>query len=313
MSTVLPFEDYAGSIEAYIATRPDMSGVRAYNHQMLDIFDSLRPLAGRSLLDIGASPHGFALEWALRKDVSSYTGIGLGIHESVEVARPHAPQIPSSGRPSLVETLRRLTATGQPTGETHQGSPAGKLPAECTGSLRNMDAEALRFESGQFDLIVSLSTFEHFFDGAKVLQEMHRVLRPGGSALISFQPVWTSSYGHHLHHVEPVAALIPPWAHLLWTADTMRQTFEGRWPEGLPMSLDDAIEWIYRSNEVNRIDVATIRRVFLESPFEIDWMTPLMDNDSDDKKVIANYLASVLPYSENELMTLGYSLLIHKS
>ena len=79
------------------------------------------------------------------------------------------------------------------------------------------------------------------------------------------------------------------------------------------MSLDDAIEWIYRSNEVNRIDVATIRRVFLESPFEIDWMTPLMDNDSDDKKVIANYLAAVLPYGENELMTLGYSLLIHKS
>ena len=163
MSTDPPFEDYAGSIEAYIATRPDMSGVRAYNHQMLDIFDPLRPLAGRSPGDIGASPHGFALEWALRKDVSSYTGIGLGIHESVEVARPLAPQTPSSGRPSLVETFRRLTGTGQPTGESHQGSPAGKLQVECTGSLRNMDAEALRFESGQFDLIGVAFNVRAFF------------------------------------------------------------------------------------------------------------------------------------------------------
>jgi SAM-dependent methyltransferase len=273
------------------------------------IFDSLRPLSGTSILDVGASPHGFALEWALRKDVASYTGIGLGIHEPVDVARAGAPQIPSSGRPSLVTTLRRLTGAGQPT--SHESS-AGKRPAECIGTLRNMDAEALPFEAGQFDLIVSLSTFEHFFDGAKVLQEMHRVLRPGGSALISFQPVWTSSYGHHLHHVEPVAALIPPWAHLLWTADTMRLNFEGRWPEGLPMSLDEAIEWIYRSNEVNRIDVVTIHRMFLDSPFKIDWMTPLMDNESDDKKVIANYLASVLPYSSDELMTLGYSLMVDK-
>jgi SAM-dependent methyltransferase len=308
-STACPLDEYVGTIDAYIATRPDLVGVRAYNHQMLDIFDSLRPLRGKSILDVGASPHGFALEWALRKEAASYTGIGLGIHEPVDVVRTHEEPTPSPARPSLAESFRRLTGAGRTSADA---LPARRLAAEYIGTLRNMDAETLDFESGQFDLIMSLSTFEHFFDGARVLREMHRVLRPGGSALISFQPVWTSSYGHHLHHVEPVAALIPPWAHLLWTSDSMRSNFEGRWPDGLPMSLDEAIEWIYRSNEVNRIDVVTIRKMFLESPFEIDWMTPLMDNESDDKRVIANYVGSVLPFSTEELMTLGYSLLAHK-
>jgi SAM-dependent methyltransferase len=309
MSTERPFEEYVGSIDEYMTTRPDLVGVRAYNHQMIDIFDSLRSLNGKSLLDVGASPHGFALEWALRKDVSSYTGIGLGIHEPVDVLRAHAVPNPSQVRPSFAESIRLLTGSRRPSADAQ---PAGLLTTEGIGTLRNMDAENLGFESAQFDLILSLSTFEHFFDGSTVLREMHRVLRPGGSALISFQPVWTSSYGHHLHHVESVAALIPPWAHLLWTSDTMRTNFEGRWPEGLPMSLDEAIEWIYRSNEVNRIDVVTIRKMFLESPFRIEWMTPLMDSESGDKNVIANYLASVLPYSIEELMTLGFSLLMHK-
>lgn len=298
------FDDYVGTVDAYIGTRPDMAPVRAYNHQMIDILDSLRPIAAKSLLDVGASPHGFALEWALRKNVSGYTGIGLGVHETIEVVRENAIPEPVLRHASLGETFRRLA------GATQSVEP--QRTESTVGRLMQMDAETLRFEPETFDLIITLSTFEHFFDGARVLREMHRVLRPGGSALVSFQPVWTCSYGHHLHHVEPVAKLIPPWAHLLWTEQTMRQIFEGRWPDGLPMSLDAAVEWIYRSNEVNRIDVVRIRQMFLDCEFQIEWMTPLMDSEADDKKVIANYLASVLPYSAEDLMTLGFSLLLNR-
>ena len=180
------------------------------------------------------------------------------------------------------------------------------------GRLMSMNAEALALDADAFDLIISLSTFEHFFDGAQVLREMHRVLRPGGSILISFQPVWTCSYGHHLHHVEPVAKMIPPWAHLLWDEGQMHRIFDGRWPHGLPMSLEAAGEWIYRSSEVNRIDVVKIRDMFLSSDFEIEWMTPLMDSEADDRRVIANYLSRILPYSADDLMTIGYSLQLNK-
>jgi 2-polyprenyl-3-methyl-5-hydroxy-6-metoxy-1,4-benzoquinol methylase len=265
------FENYLATIENFNRSRPDMVPVGEYNHQMIDILNQLRPLKDKHLLDIGASPHGYALEWALHRSVASYTGIGLGIGETVEV--------------------------------NHKDS---------FGQLRYMNAEDLSFESETFDLIISLSTFEHFFNGSKVLQEMHRVLRRKGSVLINFQPVWTSSYGHHLHHVPSVAKIIPPWAHLLWNKETMRQVYNDKWPAEAQMSLEEAIEWIYQSDEINRIDVATIRNLFYASDFEIEWMTPLFDDESGDKRIIANYLAQALPYSAEDLMTLGYSVLLNK-
>jgi SAM-dependent methyltransferase len=63
----------------FTEARPDLKDVRGYNVQMLDIFSTLRPITGVSILDVGASPHGFALEHALRLGVAEYCGIGLGI------------------------------------------------------------------------------------------------------------------------------------------------------------------------------------------------------------------------------------------
>jgi len=264
-------DQYIETINAFNRTRPDMVDVRAYNHQMLDIFNGLRPLAGKRLLDVGASPHGYALEHALPIGVSEYVGIGLGI-------------------------------------SIHQRVRFG----DRLGQLLGMNAEALKFESNTFDLITSLSTFEHFFNGAQALREMHRVLKPGGSALISFQPIWTASNGHHLHHVPEVARLIPPWAHLLWSEDDMRRAYAGRWPAEAPMSLEAVIEWIYRSKEMNRVDILTLRNMFYASEFEIEWLTPLPDDDKADKRGIAKYLSQILPYSADDLLTKGFSLLLNK-
>ena len=269
--TSYTFENYVATIEQFNKMRPDMVAVGEYNHQMIDTLNDLHPLKGRHLLDIGASPHGYALEWALRRGVASYTGIGLGIGETIEVQ--------------------------------HQNR---------TGKLIQMNAENLTFDPETFDLIITLSTFEHFFNGDVVLQEMYRVLKPGGSVLVNFQPVWTSSHGHHLHHIPAVAKLIPPWAHLLWNEETMRHIYKDSWPANSHMSLEDAIEWIYNSNEINRVDVVTLRKIFSNSKFEIKWITPLLDNNADNKPIIADYLSKILPYTAEDLMTLGFSLLLDK-
>jgi hypothetical protein len=125
--------------------------------------------------------------------------------------------------------------------------------------------------------------------------------------------VWTSAAGHHLHHLEDVARLIPPWAHLLWTPATMRQILASRWPADATMSLDEAVVWMYESAEINRVDVVTLRRMFETGPFTIDWITPLREEDDGDKSRLAAYLATLLPYSAEELLTRGFSVMMRKA
>jgi ubiquinone/menaquinone biosynthesis C-methylase UbiE len=50
--------------------------------------------------------------------------------------------------------------------------------------VRNGDAAAMPFGDGSFDLIVCQAAFKNFVDPVGALDEMHRVLRPGGTAVI---------------------------------------------------------------------------------------------------------------------------------
>jgi hypothetical protein len=92
----------------------------------------------------------------------------------------------------------------------------------------------------------------------------------------------------------------------------MRRTLASRWPADATMSLDEAIAWIYERSEINRVDAGTLRRMFETAPFTIEWMTPLRDDDAHRSR-LADYLATVLPYSAEELLTLGFSILMRKA
>jgi ubiquinone/menaquinone biosynthesis C-methylase UbiE len=72
------------------------------------------------------------------------------------------------------------------------------------------DATALLFRDNFFDAILCINAFEHIPDPGKALAEIIRVLRPGGLAYISFDPVWTCDTGSHFFQRFP-----EPWAHLV--------------------------------------------------------------------------------------------------
>jgi SAM-dependent methyltransferase len=61
------------------------------------------------------------------------------------------------------------------------------------------------------DVVVLHDVMEHVSEPLALLKEARRVLRPGGSALVSFVP-WASPYGGHTWAVLPV-----PWGHLLYS------------------------------------------------------------------------------------------------
>lgn len=51
---------------------------------------------------------------------------------------------------------------------------------------RNEDIQALTFESETFDFVVSLDVLEHIPDSARATVELLRILKPGGTAILTF-------------------------------------------------------------------------------------------------------------------------------
>ena len=64
------------------------------------------------------------------------------------------------------------------------------------------------------DAIICIDSFEHFADPAGVLRTMADLLRPDGTAYVSFGPPWLHPYGGHSFSVFP-------WAHLVFTERTL--------------------------------------------------------------------------------------------
>lgn len=63
---------------------------------------------------------------------------------------------------------------------------------ESAGGIRNESVTRLTFADASFDIVISLDVLEHVPDFSHALAECHRVLRPGGSLLLSvpFRPEW---------------------------------------------------------------------------------------------------------------------------
>ncbi len=60
------------------------------------------------------------------------------------------------------------------------------------------DACSLPFKSGSFDLITCIGVLEYIKDWQLVLQEIHRLLIPGGQAIITLSPPHLLNYGRWL-------------------------------------------------------------------------------------------------------------------
>jgi SAM-dependent methyltransferase len=70
-------------------------------------------------------------------------------------------------------------------------------------------------EPASVDVVYSVDTVEHLSRPREILLDCHRVLRPGGSLLLHFQP-WLGPCGSHLEDIIPF-----PWANALFSMDTL--------------------------------------------------------------------------------------------
>lgn len=92
-------------------------------------------------------------------------------------------------------SVASFTSSGENTlgvagvGDTPSGSVDGALTAITLETCRrtavlNADSEHLPFDSQTIDVITCANSFHHYPRQARVIQEMHRVLRPGGRFIL---------------------------------------------------------------------------------------------------------------------------------
>jgi SAM-dependent methyltransferase len=266
--------EYRVSIDGYNSSQPNkalLDGIRAFNHDTVNELNKVRPLRDAFVLDIGASPHGYALERALAQSARLYVGVGLDI-----------------SRPQVV-----VGADGS------------------LGMLLKGDAASLPISSDTFDLVLSISTFEHVLDVDAVLSEIGRVLRVGGQALLTFEPIWSGAHGHHLHHFGECAKVVPPWSHLTHTPEQFRAAMADRWPEDAPISLGQAVKWVYFDRDINRLTVRDYRERFRQSGLDVEWMIDLKEPNPDESAAAKAAATTGLPV--DDLSTKGLSILLRKS
>lgn len=105
------------------------------------------------------------------------------------------------------------------------------------------------------DLIVCLDSFEHFADPAEALRQMHALLRPGGSLLLSFGGGWYHPRGGHSFSVFL-------WAHLLFSERALIQWRSRHKSDG-------ATRFSEIAGGLNQMTLRRFERLARESAFQI--------------------------------------------
>ena len=81
---------------------------------------------------------------------------------------------------------------------------AGQRHVEFLSDIRKIPDDSV-------DVVFSTDVFEHVMDLNQTLDELHRVLKPGGALISRFGPLFYSPYGCHFYW-----AKLYPWGHLLF-------------------------------------------------------------------------------------------------
>jgi SAM-dependent methyltransferase len=110
------------------------------------------------------------------------------------------------------------------------------------------------------DVITSIDSFEHFTRPDLVLEEMSRMLKPGGCVLFSFGPPWFHPKGGHFP--------LFPWAHLVLTEKALMQ-----WRSRF--KTDGARRFGEVTGGLNQMSLRKFERVVAGSPLKVETCEPV--------------------------------------
>ncbi|MDX2212958.1 MAG: methyltransferase domain-containing protein [Oculatellaceae cyanobacterium bins.114] len=140
------------------------------------------------------------------------------------------------------------------------------------GRLERGDICETFYPDNYFDVILSISAFEHIQNFEVALQEMHRILKPGGRLYADFSPIWSASYGHHLwlsfsgELYNYWNVMLPPYCHLLMTEEEVFDWCSQRFDTDLSQAITN---FVFHSADQNRLFFEDYLNLIDQSDFEV--------------------------------------------
>lgn len=110
------------------------------------------------------------------------TGTGVAARAAAHIVGPSGYVLGIDLSKGMIRTATRSTATAASGAGAAGAAGASARPLE----FRVMDAELLHLPNADFDAVVSLCAVLHFPQIANAMDEMYRVVRPGGRLVVSF-------------------------------------------------------------------------------------------------------------------------------
>jgi len=134
-------------------------------------------------------------------------------------------------------------------------------------SMLQGDINSFAYPDEYFDGIVTMATFEHIKNLDQALENMKRLLKPGGKIISIFNPIWTSVIGHHYNFwLQEENKLLPPWGHLWMTEDEMNiYLVEEKKIE--PEKAREICHKVYHDDIINRMTRKDIYEAIISSGF----------------------------------------------
>lgn len=133
------------------------------------------------------------------------------------------------------------------------------------------DAANMSFSDCSFDTIIMNDAMEHVAEPEKVLNEVYRVLKPGGKLYVNFPP-YNHPFGAHLSDVIGI-----PWVHLFYSDKTLISAYKTL-IKGLPDE-EDRLSFRISKNEsgeeyfsyINKMTIPRFKKCVLGTKFNCDY------------------------------------------
>lgn len=227
-------------------------GLRGYQVNHLHTANALLSLSGKRVLEVGGSlPSRMVNDYY---GCTSWTCVDSRLEYAAELDFQHiAP--------------------------AHSASSASANRAVAWTYLDGRFEQVATTLSGPFDVIYSSAVLEHVGELSACLDQMRRLLAPGGAMFHAVGPIWSGPSGYHVYPSyfrkhgptagQQVVSALGPWIHLVKTPEQLLAHLSEI--VGAPLARD-AVESIYRSPRLSRRTFDEYIAAFDQAGLQIAWL-----------------------------------------